>query len=139
MRPYGCSRRDFPIFIRTRAVRVFVCFLRELLYGSLPVSHGCCDTGETCVLTGARYGTVRFLYGRAQYGWLFAFYGSSCTGVRRFPTVFAIRELVEFIRVLDTGLSGGFTDAHRTGVCLLLTGSIVREFAGFSRLFRYGR
>ena len=105
------------------------------MYGSLFTFYGSYCTGVR------RFPTVvvQFLYGRAPYGCSFAFYGSCCTGVRRFPTVFAIRELVEFIRVLDTGLSGGFTDAHRTGVCLLLTGSIVREFAGFSRLFRYGR
>ena len=73
-----------------------------------------------------------------MYGNLFTFYGSSCTGVRRFPTVVVIREILASLRVLDTGLSDFYTDALRTGVCLFFTGALVREFAGFPRFLRYG-
>ena len=69
-----------------------------------------------------------------MYGSLFTFYGSYCTGVRRFPTVVVIREKLASLRVLDTGLSDFYTDARSTGVCLIFTGALVRELAGFPRV-----
>ena len=100
------------------------------MYGSLFTFYGNYCTGVR------RFPTVvvQFLYGRAPYGCLFAFYGSYCTGVCRFSTVVLIREILASLRALDTGLSDFYTDARRTGVCLIFTGALVREFAGFPRV-----
>ena len=55
-------------------------------------------------------------------------------GVCRFPTVVVMRELVVFVRVFDAGVISVCTGTRRTDDKLRLTGSTVREFAGFPRL-----
>ena len=44
--------RELSVFVRARAVRMTNYVSRELLCGSLPVSHGCRDAGACCVRAG---------------------------------------------------------------------------------------